>query len=201
MTIDLNSCFVSYSIDCSIEIRESHKLLFSFIGYFISFFPENEKFVNEVKNFAKWLLDNGHDVQMLTDDCKLLKEENQFLRKEMMSFKFREHMLNSSRKIFMILSSTYLKHCAIKEDEMKNVDFSEEEKLLNGEITQIRGEMHDNLYLSDRFIAVLFHLNNEMTVPFWIKGLPIFSWPKEEKSNKLLNYLKGLPEYPPNCSS
>ena len=145
-----------------------------------------------------WLRENQIDVQMLTDEGDMLTERNRKLRREMISFKFREHMLTTADKVFIILSPSYLKLCDMKEDDAINQNVSEEEKLVNGEIIQIRSELHEQMYRSNRFIPILFRLEKATSIPFWIKELVFFSWPEDKTNKRLLNWLNGLPEYPLN---
>ena len=150
-----------------------------------------------MKEFAHWLQDNGFDVEMLTDENDMLTKENISLRRELMSFKFREHMVKSSDKVFIIVSTSYAKLCE-NGDDVRNQNLSEEEKLVYGELLQIRCELHEHVYRSDRFIPILFRLNKAASIPFWIKELVYFSWPEEKTSKRLLNRLNGLPECSPD---
>lgn len=146
-----------------------------------------------MKKFAHWLQENGFDVEMLTDENDMLTKENISRRREMMSFKFREHMVKTSDKVFIILSSSYIRLYE-NADDVENQNLSEEEKLVYGEIVQIRGELHEHQYRSDRIIPILFHLDKEASIPFWINELVFFSWPEDKTNNRLVNWLRGLPE-------
>jgi hypothetical protein len=167
-------------------------------AYYVSYYAESDKFVKEVKKFVYWLHGNGFDVEMLTDEGDMLTKDNRSLKRQLMSWKLREHMLKNSDKAFIILSPSYLKLCQMKEDDVANQNFSEEEKLVNGEIAQIRCELHEHMYRSDRFIPILFRLNESASIPFWIKELVFFSWPEDKANDRLLNRLNGLPECPLN---
>ena len=149
-----------------------------------------------MKEFVSWLHRNGFGVEMLTDEDDMLREENRLLRRELVSFKFREHMVKTSDKVFIILSPSYLKLCEMNEDDARNQNVSEEEKLVYDEVVQIRCELHEQMYRSDRFIPILFRLNEAASIPFWIKELVFFSWPEDKAT--LLNRLNGLPECPPD---
>ena len=171
-------------------------LLFCVDTYYISQYAQRNDCIKDLTEFVDWLHNNQFDVQMLTDEGNLLTEENRSLRRELPSFMFREHMLKTTDKVFIILSPSYLRLCKMREDDAMNQNLSEEERLVNGEIIQIRSELHDTVFCSDRFIPILFRLEEETRIPFWIKELVFFSWPEDK--TRLLNWLNGLPECPPN---
>ena len=137
---------------------------------------------------------------MLTEENDMLTKRNLLRRMELARFMFREFMVKSSDKVFLILSPVYLELCtsSMGEDDAINQNFSEEEKLVNGEIVQIRWELNENMYRSRRFVPICFRRIESASIPFWIKELVFFSWPEDKTNQKLLNWLNGLPEYPSN---
>ncbi|XP_028401883.1 uncharacterized protein LOC114524875 [Dendronephthya gigantea] len=163
--------------------------------YYISHYPEGDNFVKELKKFVKWLDENGFNVQMLTDEEDLLSAENKCLRRELMSFRFREHMIRTSDKVFVILSPLYIRLCEMREDDVLNENLTEEEKMVKREIAQIRCELNETIFRTDRFIPIRFRLGEMASIPFWIKDFELFSWPEEKTTTRLLNKLNGLPEY------
>lgn len=162
--------------------------------HYVSYFPEDDKFIKEVKNFVFWLHRSGFAVEMLTDEGDLLTKENRSRLRELMTFTFRERMVKESSKVFIILSNTYLKLCSeMTENDAMNQNFLEEEKLVCGEIVQIRSELHQHMYRSDRFLPILLCPKDTARIPFWVRELPLFSWPDDKI--RLLSKLSGVPEY------
>ena len=148
-----------------------------------------------MKKFARWLHENGFEVEMLTDENDMLTEKNKSLRRDLMSFTFREHMIKTSDKVFIILSSSYARLCESGErNGTTNQNPSGEvlENLVYSEIVQIRCELIGCRYRSHRFIPICFGLNRAASIPFWIRELLLFSWPEDK--TELFNRLSGLPE-------
>ena len=133
---------------------------------------------------------------MLTDEDDLLSDENKCLRRELMSFMFREHMIKTSDKIFVILSPLYLRLCEMREDDVLNNNLSEKERTVKREIAQIRCELNETIFRTDRCIPIRFRLGELASIPFWIKEFELFSWPEDKTTARLINKLNGLPEYP-----
>ena len=103
----------------------------------------------------------------------------------------------------MIVSPSYLRLCRLDEHAGKSgqdkpmVDsLSLEEKMVYNEIMYIRYDLLSTVSRNDRFIPILFGVD-EAKVPFWIKDLLLYTWPDEKEKERLLYRLYNKPEYLP----
>ena len=168
--------------------------------YYVSYCHENdESFITKVVNFISWLRKRGFDVQA---DC-MLSEDNELLLREIGRLRFRDQLLGKAKNVFMIVSPSYLRLCRLDEHAGKSgqdkptVDsLSLEEKMVYNEIMYIRYDLLSTVSRNDRFIPILFGVD-EAKVPFWIKDLLLYTWPDEKEKERLLYRLYNKPEYLP----
>ena len=141
-------------------------------------------------NFISWLRGKGFDVQM----DRMLSLSNEQLLRELGRFRFGQVQLSKAKNVFMIVSPSYLRLCRLDEHEPTLDSLSHEEKIVYSEIVYIRDDLCSTMFRNDRFIPVLFGVE-EADLPYWIRELVIYSWPEDKTNNRLMFRLNNQPEY------